>query len=531
MDETNPAYENFRNKMQAFGEPIRGTTRRISASKFLGKDDIGTQVAINARKITILKNVIQAQQVSTGAMLSSLSGGSVRGIEENIMDIRKTMASILETLKAQEKFEIEKFRDMQIRLENEKRRGREGFLERLNRSGMNVIKRGVNKVLTPVRNMFSSIIGFFTKLFLGKIMVSFLSFFSNPANVAIVDGIANFIGTFFPVIVAGIVAATVGIAALGVKMLGLANVLRAAAIGLGLTSPLSSLIGLGLGGRGLGLGLGGRGVGLGKGLRMPTMPKLSGDMLMKRVPKFSMPKREFPMEPLSFRLLTPPVGNRGRGFFNFNRGGVVPGSGNSDTVPAMLTPGEVVISKPAVDMFGLRNLLGLNRAAGSSSKPTMRRGVSYAGEGMVAGDIMSLFNSLINTANQIPESEYGKKMVGFEDTMKEAAVNIGDKVTNEDLSEIKNLKNTVPNFLFGGGPQPTVPTNIIKNLKNTAETLLPVITQTFNVEESPIGDLKEILNQSFGNPDLTPESFDNDLNQVSLLQPSVDKLNTLGLFA
>ena len=514
MDETNPVYENFRNKMRAFGEPIRGTTRRISASKFLGKDDIGTQVAINARKITILKNVIQAQQIQTGAMLTSLSGGSVKGVEENIMDIRETMTSILETLKAQEKFEIEKFRDMQIRLENEKRRGREGFLERLNRSGMNVIKRGVNKVLSPVRNMFSSIIGFFAKLFLGKIMVSFLSFFSNPANVAIVDGIANFIGTFFPVIVAGIVAATVGIAALGVKMLGLANVLRAAAIGLGLTSPLSSLVGL---------GLGGRGVGLGRGLRMPTMkmptmPKFSGDMLMKRIPKIERPS-------------IPITSEFGRGFFNFNRGGVVPGSGNSDTVPAMLTPGEVVISKPAVDMFGLRNLLGLNRAAGSSSKPTMRSGVSYAGEGMVAGDIMSLFNSLINTANQIPESEFGKKMVGFEDTMKEAAVNLSGKVTNEDLDEIKNLKNTVPNFLFGGGPQPTVPTNIIQNLKDTAQTLLPVMTQTFNVEESPLGDLKDILNNSFGNPDLTPESFDNELNQVSLLEPSVDKLNTLGLFA
>ena len=510
MDETNPVYENFRNKMRAFGEPIRGTTRRISASKFLGKDDIGTQVAINARKITILKNIIQAQQIQTGAMLTSLSGGSVKGVEENIMDIRKTMASILETLKAQEKFEIEKFRDMQIRLENEKRRGREGFLERLNRSGMNVIKRGVNKVLSPVRNLFSTIIGFFAKLFLGKIMVSFLSFFSNPANVAIVNGIANFIGTFFPVIVAGIVAATVGIAALGIKMLGLANILRAAAIGLGLTSPLSSLVGL---------GLGGRGVGLGRGIKMPTMkmPKFSGDMLMKRIPKIERPSI--------------PYGKAGRGFFNFNRGGVVPGSGNSDTVPAMLTPGEVVISKPAVDMFGLRNLLGLNRAAGSSNKPTMRNGVSYAGEGMVAGDMMSLFNSLINTANQIPESEFGKKMVGFEDTMKEAAVNLSGKVTNEDLDEIKNLKNTVPNFLFGGRSKPTMPTNIIKNLKDTAQTLLPVMTQTFNVEESPLGDLKEILNKSFGNPDLTPESFDNDLNQVSLLEPSVDKLNTLGLFA
>tara|TARA_R100000152_G_C6563333_1_gene33326 strand:- start:77 stop:529 length:453 start_codon:yes stop_codon:yes gene_type:complete len=150
---------------------------------------------------------------------------------------------------------------------------------------------------------------------------------------------------------------------------------------------------------------------------------------------------------------------------------------------------------------------------------------------MVAGDIMGLFNSLINTANQIPESPFGKKMVGFEDTMRDAAVNIGNKVTNEDLSEIKNLKNTVPNFLLSGGSKPTVPTNIIKNLKDTSQNLLPVMTQTFNVDDSPIGDLKEILNKSFNNPDLTPESFDNELNQVSLLEPSVDKLNTLGLFA
>jgi len=176
MDETNPVYENFRNKMRAFGEPIRGTTRRISASKFLGKDDIGTQVAINARKITILKNVIQAQQIQTGAMLSSLSGGSVKGVEENILDIRETMTSILETLKAQEKFELEKFRDMQRRLENEKRRGREGFLERLNRSGMNVIKRGVNKVLSPVRNMFSSILDSLQNFSLGKLWLASLVF-------------------------------------------------------------------------------------------------------------------------------------------------------------------------------------------------------------------------------------------------------------------------------------------------------------------------------------------------------------------
>jgi hypothetical protein len=35
----------------------------------------------------------------------------------------------------------------------------------------------------------------------------------------------------------------------------------------------------------------------------------------------------------------------------FNRGGIVPGSGNTDTVPALLTPGEVVIPKELAGRF------------------------------------------------------------------------------------------------------------------------------------------------------------------------------------
>ena len=102
MDETNPAYENFRNKMTEFGQPIRGTTRRVSASKFLGRD-LAAEVEINSRKITILKNIIQAQQIQTGVMLASLSSPSA-GIGKDIMDIKETMSSILATLVAQGKF-------------------------------------------------------------------------------------------------------------------------------------------------------------------------------------------------------------------------------------------------------------------------------------------------------------------------------------------------------------------------------------------------------------------------------------------
>ena len=50
----------------------------------------------------------------------------------------------------------------------------------------------------------------------------------------------------------------------------------------------------------------------------------------------------------------------------FARGGVVPGSGRGDTVPAMLEPGEFVIRKDAVDTLGASNLHKMNKSKGGN---------------------------------------------------------------------------------------------------------------------------------------------------------------------
>ena len=54
---------------------------------------------------------------------------------------------------------------------------------------------------------------------------------------------------------------------------------------------------------------------------------------------------------------------------SFNQGGEVPGQGNTDTVPAMLTPGEFVLTKDAVNQVGADTLYGMNAAAGGTGKP------------------------------------------------------------------------------------------------------------------------------------------------------------------
>ena len=76
-----------------------------------------------------------------------------------------------------------------------------------------------------------------------------------------------------------------------------------------------------------------------------------------------------------------PFGSRFKGFKFFSQGGLVPGVGNQDTIPAMLTPGEVVISKPAVQKIGAENLLRLNLEAGKTNKPKIINGRMYANQG------------------------------------------------------------------------------------------------------------------------------------------------------
>ncbi|MFI5687906.1 hypothetical protein [Streptomyces sp. NPDC051636] len=61
----------------------------------------------------------------------------------------------------------------------------------------------------------------------------------------------------------------------------------------------------------------------------------------------------------------------------FNRGGVVPGSGNTDTVPAMLTPGERILSKQQVAQLGghrgIDAMLGQDKPTRTGGNPTRQQ--------------------------------------------------------------------------------------------------------------------------------------------------------------
>ena len=355
MDETNPVFENFRNKMRAFGQPIRGTTRRVSASKFLGRDDLEKRIEINARKITILKNIIQAQQVSTGEMLKSLSEDSpIKTIENDIIDIKKTISTIVETLEEQEKLEIKLFNESRRQLENQRRKEKEKNLEKFGGRMRSFIKSTADRIIQPVKNIFLQIIQFFVTLFFGRLIIKFLNFLSDPKNLNIVLGIADFIENNFGLITGGIIAGIGALALFAVKLVGISGILRLAT-------------GLNLGGGLISRGIGMRGMAMSKA-NIGRSVSVTGN---------------YAGAPIGSRFLNKPTS----GGFKFNKGGLVPGTGNTDSVPAMLTPGEVVISKPAVERIGAINLLNLNREAGKTNRPKIRSGRFYANEGMSVPDI------------------------------------------------------------------------------------------------------------------------------------------------
>jgi len=66
---------------------------------------------------------------------------------------------------------------------------------------------------------------------------------------------------------------------------------------------------------------------------------------------------------------------------NLDDGGVVEGPSGIDRVPANLTEGEVVFSKPAVKTFGEDFLLSMNKLGGGTNRPTYSGGRMYAAGG------------------------------------------------------------------------------------------------------------------------------------------------------
>ena len=416
-------------------------------------------------------------------MLASLSTPT-EGIEKSVMDIKETMSSILATLVAQEKFEMKQFLDMQRREENLRRSGRENRLE-TDSKGMKILKSSVDKVVRPVMGIFQRIFNFFFAILGGRLLMGLLNFFSNPRNSRLVDGIAKFIEGNFGLIMTGVTAAGLGLITLGGALSTAIAILRGAQLALGVGPSLT-----GAGTAGV-QRAGGAGV----------VKAATGSNIIK---------------------------NLSRIILRRGTGGIVPGSGSNDTVPAMLTPGEVVISKPAAQKFGISNLLAINAAAGAKSKPIIKNNTIYAQDGAVipAGfpDVGNLIKTLIGTAEQLPDSPLGRTLSSPE--IPNALQGIAESFAmpkSQQKNMGQNIMNTVTNAL-GNKIDTSKMEGVIKEFPNLTP---PNIINKLN-EKGAFDQLDGLL-QRLKNPNLIDsEGFDNTLDEVSFFDFPKEKWLTYG---
>ena len=339
MDETSPVYQNFLNKMR-FSRPIRESTRRVSASKFLQRDD------------------------AASAKMSLPS--TVRNIDKKITDITLLVTSISETLKAQEKLDLDILKYERERTERRRRRKRERNMEK-KKKPFGIFQGAVDSITRPIKSMLDSVLGYLFNIITGKFVLGLIDFFGNPKNVDRLLSIFKFLNNNLPLIATtvGVLATTIA-GILGLMAVKFIPALIASTLGMIKANPLAGLLALG------------SGIAITSLMNTGGGDEPTGDQ--PNMGKGLIPIQQFNNQSSQTN-------------FELSGGGKVPGGGDRDTVPAKLTPGEFVMSKGAVEKYGSNTLAAMNAAGGGTNVPILNVGgerIAFSGGGEATRGMLNI---------------------------------------------------------------------------------------------------------------------------------------------
>lgn len=136
--------------------------------------------------------------------------------------------------------------------------------------------------------------------------------------------------------------------------------------------------------------------------------------------------------------------NKGGKVLGFARGGLVPGSGNRDTVPAMLSPGEFVIRKSSVNKMGAGTLAAMNEnryaSGGVAEKIAAARNQTNLSPPRQARDISTISTKIppfaskqsigIATASYLPSPVFGNISFNRDEMLNQSIGTRGQSLTN-----------------------------------------------------------------------------------------------------
>ena len=269
--------------------------------------------------------------------VKALPQGKIQGISisKTLASIESTLQSILSTLTNQEKLKDSTAETARKNAEKEKKREREKGSESKILSSL----KGVGqKVIEPFKGIFDTILNFFKNILLGALAVKLLEILQDPGK--FFRDLINPVIDFFNGIIEGIYGFTVD------PINGLIDIINGALKSL--TDTINNIPFLG-------------------GEKSEYTP-------IPLIPKPLIPRLEPPEKEAS--------GMAGGGKVTSDTGEKISGMG-PDTQMVALQPGEVVMSKKAVEAYGANNLLALNAAAGGTNRPSRGMVPGYSGGGIV----------------------------------------------------------------------------------------------------------------------------------------------------
>lgn len=406
--------------------------------------DSDKRIKINAEKITRIKNILKEQKSTLAENLSSLDQTA------EFASVEKGLDAIIETLRKERKAEEKAAEAARRKKEKDRAKSREKKLE----SGLGKgIKKVVGKVVKPFKSIFDKIFGFLLNVLVGRTIVKLIDWFGDEKNKKKIKTLIRFVKDWWPALTAAVLLFGTGFGALAgglvsiigafiPKLLAISAKLAAAIA----TNPFA--------------------IGAGLFLAPSVVPALFPQTVKDKADKQADKAAEEKGSAQAAEDIRNQKNKTGGGLFSFltseqderreqaerletgkekrygffgelNSGGQVPGRGpNKDTIPAMLTPGEFVMSRGAVDKFGTDTLASMNAMGGGTNNPKVTSGVTYANNGGLIGGPSfaehssdhkhgayssgSLMTDPFGALDRVLGQQFGVKMSGGKDR-KEAA--------------------------------------------------------------------------------------------------------------
>ena len=313
--------------------------------------------AAPSKGMKITKKNISAQKLLNPSKLDPVKGGESGG---DLVVIKEKVVSIEALLGEQFKLQQEQAKDAKKDQEDKKRKLKERLLE-----GAKNVWGGIQKVagavIKPFQNIWSKIIGFIQTIILGRVLYKILEWGSDKGNQKKIKSIFKFLKDWWPTLLTAYILFGTGFTRMAAGLvktviwgvgglLKLIPFLKAALAKLKLNKILSFIP-----------------VGGAKGMVLKGGILLAGgltlDQLFKDRQSIDEADPSTSIDDIQNQIGPAPTG--------YKEGGFVSGPAGVDKVPAKLTAGEFVMSKGAVQKYGVDTLAGMNAAGGGTNRPTI----------------------------------------------------------------------------------------------------------------------------------------------------------------